>query len=137
MDKITKREMFEAIIEAMETGEWKYGVDSMREFCQKEIETLNKRAEKAKIRAAEKRAEKDELAEIVFAALTEDEFSPIATIVAKVNDPDMTTQRVTYRLTKLVEAGRVEKQEISIPGADGQKARRVQGYRALPVNITE
>ena len=129
MDKITKREMFEAIIEAMETGEWKYGVDSMREFCQKEIDTLDRRAEKAKIRAAEKRAEKDELAEIVFAALTEDEFSPIAAIVAKIDNPDVTVAKVTYRLSQLVKVDRVIKQEITVTDQDGKKTRKIMGYR--------
>ena len=133
MTKITKREMFEAIIVAMETGECAVATDLVADFCRKEIDALDKKAAKAKERSAAKKAEADALMKMVEAALVEDEFQTIADIAAKVVevDADATVSKVTYRLTKLVEAGVAEKTQVTIPGGEGVKARKVQAYRAV------
>ena len=128
MEKITKREMYEAIAKAMETGECKYAPDVVIEFCENEIALLDKKAAKAKERAATKKAEADELMEVVAEALSED-FEPIAEIAGRIQGDDVT--KVSYRLRKLAEAGRAEKSEITIPGGEGVKARKVVGYRAI------
>lgn len=130
MEKITKREMYEAIAKAMETGECKYAPDAVIEFCENEIALLDKKAAKAKERAAAKKAESDELMEVVAEALTED-FEPIATIAGRIEGEDVTVAKVQYRLRKLAEAGRAEKSEITIPATEGSKARKVVGYRAI------
>lgn len=133
MTKITKREMFEAIVKGMETGEWAFDADTVITFCEKEIEALDKKAAKAKERAAAKKAEVDTLMAEVEAALNFDEYQVIADIAAKVAevDADATVSKVTYRLTKLVEAGIAEKAPVTIPGGEGVKARKVQGYRLV------
>ena len=130
MEKITKREMFEAIKETFETGECKYDADTVKAFCDKEIAALDAKAAKAKERAAAKKAEADALMKIVEDALT-DEYRTIAEIAADVAeiDPDATVAKVTYRLTKLVEADIAEKEQVSVPGKDGAKARKVNAYR--------
>lgn len=130
MEKITKREMYEAIAKAMETGECKYAPDVVIEFCENEIALLDKKAAKAKERAATKKAEADELMEVVAEALSED-FEPIAEIASRIQGDDVTVAKVQYRLRKLAEAGRAEKNEITIPGGEGVKARKVVGYRAI------
>lgn len=130
MEKITKREMYEAIAKAMETGECKYAPDVVIEFCENEIALLDKKAAKAKERAAAKKAEADELMEVVAEALTED-FEPIADIAGRIEGEDVTVAKVQYRLRKLAEAGRAEKSEITIPATEGSKARKVVGYRAI------
>ena len=56
MEKITKREMFEAIKETFETGECKFEADVVKAFCDKEIAALDAKAAKAKQRAAAKKA---------------------------------------------------------------------------------
>ena len=129
MEKITKREMFEAIAVAMETGECKYAPEVVKAFCEKEIAALDAKAAKAKERAAEKKAEADILMDWVKAALT-DEFQPIADIAAVVaaKNADATVSKVTYRLTKLVEAGEAEKTEMTVASGEG-KSRKVKGYR--------
>ena len=130
MEKITKREMYEAIAKAMETGEYKYAPDVVIEFCENEIALLDKKAAKAKERAATKKAEADELMEVVAEALSED-FEPIADIAGRIQGDDVTVAKVAYRLRKLAETGRAEKSEITIPGGEGVKARKVVGYRAI------
>jgi hypothetical protein len=132
MEKITKRAMFEAIKETFETGSCKFDAATVVEFCDKEIASLDSKAAKAKERAAAKKAEADGLTDLVAAALT-DEFQVIADIAAAVaeSDTDATVSKVTYRLGKLVEAGKAEKTQVTIPATEGSKARKVQAYRAL------
>ncbi len=131
MEKITKKSMFEAISEAMETGSCKFGPEVVQEFCAKEIELLEKKALKAKERAATQKKGADELTETVFDQLTDDEFMTIAQVTAAIGDEDITAAKVVYRLNALFKDGRVEKGEITIPGGDGQKSRRVNGYRKI------
>ena len=132
MEKITKRAMFEAIKETFETGSCKFDAATVVAFCDKEIASLDSKAVKAKERAAAKKAEADGLTDLVAAALT-DEFQVIADIAAAVaeSDADATVSKVTYRLGELVEAGKAEKTQVTIPATEGSKARKVQAYRAL------
>ena len=132
MEKITKREMFEAIKETFETGSCKFDAATVMAFCDKEIASLDAKAAKAKERAAAKKAEADVLMGQVEGALT-GEFQTIADIAAAVAEvnADATVSKVTYRLTKLVEAGVAEKTDVSVPGVDGGKARKVKAFRAV------
>ena len=131
MEKITKREMYEAIISLAATGEMKYDKDEYIDFCQNEIALLDKKAAKAKETAAKKRAEGDELTDAVRAALSNEQLEPIADIAARIEGEDVTVSKVTYRLTQLVKNGEAEKGEISIPGGEGVKARKIMGYRLI------
>ena len=133
MEKITKKEMYAAIKETFETGECKFDADVVIAFCEKEMAALDAKAAKAKERAAAKKAEADVLYDQVKDALSTEEFqtiADIATAVAEVN-ADATVSKVTYRLTKLVEAGVAEKTDITIPASEGTKARKVKGFRAI------
>ena len=133
--KITKREVLTAIVEAVAAGlvdfgaitEQKVDNDAVQAYAENEITLLDKKAAKAKAKAAEKKAEADELEIAVQNALT-DEFAPIADIAASIEGDDVTVSKVTYRLTKLVKAGVAEKQEIKV-SADGEKTRKIMGYR--------
>ena len=132
MEKITKREMYEAIKETFETGSCKFDAATVTAFCDKEIAALDAKAAKAKERAAAKKAEADVLMGQVEDALTGDfqVIADIAAAVAEVNT-DATVSKVTYRLGKLVEAGVAEKTQVTIPATETSKARKVQAYRAV------
>ena len=132
MEKMTKREVLEAIKDAFVTGETAIDVDVIVAFCEKEIAALDTKAAKAKERAAAKKAEADVLMDQVAGALT-DEYQTIADIAASVieDNADATVSKITYRLTKLVEAGVAEKTQVTIPATEGSKARKVQAYRAI------
>ena len=133
MEKITKKEMYAAIKETFETGECKFDADVVIAFCEKEMAALDTKAAKAKERAAAKKAEADVLYDQVKDALSTEEFQTIADIAAAVAEvnADATVSKVTYRLTKLVEAGVAEKTDITIPGGEGVKARKVKAFRKL------
>ena len=132
MEKITKREMFEAIKETFETGSCKFDAATVMAFCDKEIASLDAKAAKAKERAAAKKAEADVLMGQVEDALT-GEFQTIADIAAAVGavNADATVSKVTYRLTKLVENQVAEKTDVSVPGIDGGKSRKVKAFRLV------
>ena len=131
MEKITKREMYEAIKETFETGSCKFDAATVTAFCDKEIAALDAKAAKAKERAAAKKAEADVLMGQVQEALT-DEFRTIADIAADVAEAneDATVSKVQYRLNKLVENQVAEKTQVTIPASEGSKARKVMAYKA-------
>lgn len=135
---MTKKNVYEALINFVETGDMSYEVlngdvlekvnispDALKAFAENEIEQLNKKALKAKKRAAAKRAEADELTDKVKAVLTE-EYKTITEIVVELDDEEVTAGKVTSRLTKLVNAGEAEKTDVKVD------KRTVKGYR-LPV----
>ena len=132
MEKITKREMYEAIKETFETGSCKFDAATVVAFCEKEIASLDSKAAKAKERAAAKKADGDELTELVASALT-DEFQVIADIAAAVaeTNADATVSKIQYRLGKLVESGAAEKTQVTVPASEGSKARKIMAYRLI------
>lgn len=132
MEKITKREMYENIKAFVADGACEVETADLIAFCDKEIAALDTKAAKAKERAAAKKAEADVLMGQVEEALT-DKFQVIADIAATVAEvnADATVSKVTYRLSKLVEAGVAEKTQVTVPATEGSKARKVQAYRAV------
>lgn len=140
MDKLTKRNIYEALINYATEGIMEYTdkdgsvievtPDYIKTFAENEIALLDKKAVRAKETAAKKKEEKDELCEAVLAALT-DEFATIADIAAAIEGEDVTVSKVTYRLNKLVSIGEAEKADMKIGGEDGKKARVVKGYRKV------
>ena len=138
MEKITKREMFEAIKGIAESGalhmfDFNENIsdEAVAEFCANEIALLDKKAEKAKERAATKRAEGDELTEQIYDVLSSDEFMTIPEIVKALGDEDVSAQKASYRLRTLMSENRAEKTEVSVPGADGGKASKKVAYRKI------
>ena len=140
MEKMTKRNVYEALINFANGGHMAYTegdaevvvtAEALAAFAENEIALLDKKAIKAKERAATKRAEGDELTGAVRAAMSTEDFEPIADIAARIEGEDVTVAKVTYRLTQLVKNGEAEKSELTIPGGEGVKARKVQGYKLI------
>lgn len=93
-------------------------------FCEKELASLEHKAEKAKERAAAKREAGDELQNIVAGVLTADFASrEDITNLVKETDPEATLGKVGYRLTALVNAGVAQKAEASVETEDGKKKK--------------
>lgn len=140
MEKMTKRNVYEALINYANGGSMAYAdgeaevvvtAEALAAFAENEIALLDKKAAKAKERAATKRAEGDELTDAVRAVMSTENFEPIAEIAARIEGEDVTVAKVTYRLTQLVKNGEAEKSELTIPGGEGVKARKVQGYKLI------
>lgn len=137
MEKITKRTMFAAIIAnasdmSIETEDGKVTISAQAviDFAQNEIDLLDKKAAKAKERAATKKAEGDELTAAVQSVLTGD-LQTIADIAAQIEGEDVTVAKVTYRLRTLVENGVARKEQITVAGGEGQKSRKIMAYALI------
>ena len=133
MEKITKREMYEALVAYAEAtdmevqvGESLITATDFVAFATKEIEQLDKKAVKAKERAAAKRAEGDALTEAVLGVLTAD-FQTAADVAAQIEDEEATVAKVSYRLGALVKDGKAVKEDIKVD-RDGKKAV-LKGYK--------
>lgn len=119
-NKLTKKEILTGIMNGT------LDHDTIVDFCTKEIAALDRKADKAKERAAEKRAAGDDLLNVVANALTE-EFATRDEITARVNDPEATVGKVGYRLTSLVKSGVAQKAEAITKDEDG-KSKKVTVY---------
>jgi hypothetical protein len=119
--KLTKKDYYNEILSILtEKDESQELID----FVQNQIDTLDKRAEKAKERAAEKRAEGDELRETVKSVLTND-FQTVENIVSAINDEEISKAKVIARLTQLVTLGEVEKTDVKSDDGKTRKAYRL------------
>ena len=98
--KVTKKEYYAMLKEIVEGADVDNQVELV-EFIDKQITLLENKAAKAKEKAAEKRAEGDELRATVEAALT-DEYQTIAAITEQIEGEDVTKAKITARLTQLV-----------------------------------
>lgn len=108
--KMTKVEILGMIKEACEDNE------VIVEFCDKEIAALGAKAEKAKARAAAKKAEGDELRAIVASVLTTEPMIAEDVLAAITGVEDLTKAKVIARLTQLYKAGEAVKTEVTVDG---------------------
>ena len=129
--KITKREVLEAVINGIDTGDYAIAKEDIVAYCENEIALLDKKAIKAKERQAEKKAAGDELTDAVKAALTNDfeTRDVIAARVAETFGEDASIAKVGYRITQLVKEGVAEATDIKIAATETSKARTVKAYK--------
>ena len=127
MTKTETLNLIKTIIgEAKDTLSTDYNYDEALDYCEKEIAAIAKKAAKAKETAAAKKTEVNPLREALFEALSDSDFEPIATIVEKLNDPEVTIYQATYQLNYLVkEEERAEKADITVGN------RKIKGYRKI------
>jgi len=85
------------------------------EFIDKQLEVLDKRKAAAAARAEKKRAESDALTDAIFAQIGE-ELITVDDIIAALDDEEVTRNKVTARLGKLVKAGLIEKEAVKVEG---------------------
>ena len=114
--KLTKKEFYELIKEVVTKSDAE-DKDNLIDFLDRQVEILENKAEKAKERAAEKRAAGDELRGVIKTLLTS-EYQTADEIVAKFVDEDVTKAKVVARLGQLV--------KTDIKTEDG---RTVKAYR--------
>lgn len=119
---MTKKEILNALMDGTLDRE------TLVAYCEKELASLDHKAEKAKERAAAKREAGDELQNLVASVLTPD-FASRDDITARVQetDPEATVGKVGYRLTALVKAGIAQKAEAMVADAEG-KNKKVTVY---------
>lgn len=113
--KVTKAMVLEAVKALVIGEEIETAVtnEDIVAYCDTTLAQLAAKADKAKDKAAEKRAEGDALRAKVEAVLT-NEFQNADEITAKVDEADITRQKVIARLTALVNAGVAEKDVVKV-----------------------
>ena len=89
--------------------------DELIAFIDREVATLEKRKVAAANRAEKKRAESDALTDAIFACIT-DKLATVDEIVLALDAEDVTRNKVTARLGKLVKAGLIEKDAVKVEG---------------------
>ncbi len=112
--KITKKDyytMLKEIVEESKDIETEISKEELLEFIDKQVASINAKAEKAKEKAAEKKANGDELREVVQSVLTK-EYQTIDAIVNQIENEKITKAKVTARLTSLVKAGLATKSDL-------------------------
>lgn len=137
MTKITKRANYETlltlIVDAFNANLITEEEDArLAEFLKHEIEQLDKRAASAKKYAKKNSKATDELADAIMYVLTGDNqtIPEIVDAVKAVNaESAITPQKATYRLTKLVEAGAVIRETVSVKNEGEKGSRRVNVYK--------
>ena len=113
--KITKKDFYGALIELVEGMETvgAYDAKDVKEFLEKQVAQIDAKAIKAKERAAKAKAEGDELTKAVEAVITA-EFQTADAITKQIDFEDVTKSKVVARLTKLVAAGKVVKEQRKV-----------------------
>lgn len=127
MEKMTKKEKYafiaefladnaELVAEAIANHE---GLDvepaDFVDFCNDEIAKLDAKAEKAKAKAAEKKAAGDELYAAVVSVLTNEAQSAEA-VLEQIEGEDLTVAKIRARLSQAVKNGVAAKETIKVDG---------------------
>ena len=122
--KITKRDYYEMLKEIVLNANVE-GTTELVEFIDKQVSLIDSKAEKAKARNAEKKANGDELREAVQNVLT-NEFQTIDAIVSQIEGEEITKAKITARLTSLVKNGIAEKTDVK-----DDEGRKLKAYKLV------
>lgn len=131
MEKMTKAMYFEIIkdiVKGLGAEAFPEGVsaDDVLDFIDRQVALLDKRAAASKERAAKKRAASDELTELIYTMIFEaEDFITADEIVEKIDDEEVTKNKVTARVSKLVKAGRVAKEQVKLEDGKKRMAYRI------------
>ena len=126
--KITKREKFEMLKEIIRGDinvEMTVEQADLIDFLDTQINAIDVKAEKAKARNAEKKANGDELRDVVQSVLT-NELQTIDAIVAQIEGEEITKAKITARLTSLVKNGIAEKEDVK-----DEEGRKLKAYKLV------
>lgn len=125
--KFTKRELYDALIGKLCGEEVEVDAQILVDFCQTEIDRIDQRNAKDREKREAKKGEPDVAREKVLAVIDE-QFRTADVIHDSIGDEDITLGKVRHRLAGLVRDGLVKKQEMKIPGSEGEKARHAMCY---------
>ena len=89
--------------------------DELVEFIDKQIETLEKRKVAAAERAEKKKAESDAMTDAILAQIG-NELITVDEIVIALDSEEVTRNKVTARLGKLVKVGTIVKETVKVEG---------------------
>ena len=97
----------------------------MLDFIDNQIAAIDRKKEAAVRRAEKKKAESDALKEAIFDKIGEDTLITVDEIVVAFDDSDITRNKVTARLGKLFNEGRITKEQVKVDGKKKMAYKRV------------
>lgn len=116
---MTKRDVLVAMskvnFEDVTVGDVTVTAQDFYDYIDSAIETLDKRADAAAKRAADKKAAGDDLRAKIKTVIEEGDKT-IADIVTALDDPDVTSAMVVARVSQLVKLGEIFKSDITVDG---------------------
>lgn len=113
--KKTKAMYFAELREMVEGWVDREDQADLLEFIDKQIETLEKRKVAAAERAEKKKAESDAMTDAILAQIG-NELITVDEIVIALDSEEVTRNKVTARLGKLVKAGTIVKEAVKVEG---------------------
>lgn len=119
---MTKREFYVFANDVFATVDVE-GIDEAKAFIAKEVAALDAKNEKAKERAAAKRAEGDAMRTVIESVLGNEPMT-VNDIIAAIESeyPDVTPAKIVARVRKSIEDGVVSKETVKVEG------RKLVGY---------
>jgi hypothetical protein len=121
--RVTKKENFETLRGIVEDSTVE-NKDELVAFIDAQIALVESKAEKAKERAAAKKAEGDELRATIKSILT-DELQTVDMITDQIDDEEITKAKVVARLSQLVKLGEAEKEQVKV------EDKKVMAYKIV------
>ena len=130
--RITDKDFYTMIKNlALDVAELPIENEAVVAWADKKLDQLDKKRAAAQKRAAEKKAEADPLVDAVLQVLTH-EFQTLADIASQIEGPDVTANKLSYRLNALTKGDepKVEKGDVLVK-EEGSRARHLVGYRLI------
>ena len=109
MEKMTKKEKFALIAELVADNQ------ELVDFCNDEIARLDAKALKAKEKAAERKAQGDELYAVVVSVVGSEPMTA-EQVLACIDGEELTTAKIRARLSQAVNNGVLVKETVKIEG---------------------
>lgn len=123
--KMTKKDYYMLIKDIIENDNNIEEKEELIEFINKQVTQIETKAQKAKIKAEEKKNTGDELRDIVKSILTT-ELQTSEVITEKIGREDVTKAKVIARLTQLVKLGEAEKADVKT-----EEGKTVKAYKII------
>ena len=123
--KMTKKDYYMLIKDIIENDNNIEEKEELIEFINKQVTQIETKAQKAKIKAEEKKNAGDELRDIVKSILTT-ELQTSEVITEKIGKEDVTKAKVIARLTQLVKLGEAEKADVKT-----EEGKTVKAYKII------
>ena len=123
--KMTKKDYYMLIKDIIENDSNIEEKEELIEFINKQVTQIETKAQKAKIKAEEKKNAGDELRDIVKSILTT-ELQTSEVITEKIGREDVTKAKVVARLTQLVKLGEAEKADVKT-----EEGKTVKAYKII------
>lgn len=125
-NKLTKREILAMIADRCSDDA------TIVDYCNTEIDSLDRKADKARERAAAKKVAGDELRGRIQGVMSHTEFMTAQDIVDALGEEEVTTQKVINRVSQLIKLEIAEKTDLTVePTEEGEKKRTVKAYKLV------